>query len=158
MTALCVVVMFIGSISGFLDICTAAVAALVVVFCTVELGAAYGWLVYISSGAVALMILPVKEAAWGFVLFFGFHAMLIPLFSKLPRLASFALRLAVMNATLVVIYAFFSELMEMPEVLWMKIAIFIMANVIFVLSNMLYRSLLRIYFFKYRDKISKLLK
>ena len=158
MTSACVVVMFIGSISGFLDICTAAVAALVVAFCTVEFGTVYGWLVYIASGAVALMILPAKEAAWGFAMFFGFHAMLISLFSKLRRWVSLVIRLVIMNATLVLIYMFFSELMDMPTVTWMKIAVFVAANAIFVLSDRLYRSLLRIYFFKYRDKISKFLK
>lgn len=40
----------------------------------------------------------------------------------------------------------------------MKIAVFAMANAIFILSDMLYKRLLRIYFFKFRDKISKFLK
>lgn len=158
MTASSVVVMFLGSISGFLDICTEAVAALIVAFCSVEMGAGYGWLVYFASGAASLLILPAKEAAWSFALFFGIHALLIPLLSKLPRWASFVIRLLIMNATLVLIYLFFSELLQMPDAMWMKIAVFAMANAIFILSDMLYKRLLRIYFFKFRDKISKFLK
>lgn len=158
MTALATVVLFIGSVSGLLDICTAAIAALIVAFCSIELGVGYGWLVYIASGAVSLMILPAKEAAYSFTLFFGLHALLIPLFSKLPRWVSFAVRLAIMNGTLVLIYIFFRELLQMPEVGWMKIAIFVMANAIFILSDMLYRRLLRLYFIKYRDIIAKFLK
>ena len=71
---------------------------------------------------------------------------------------SFVSDLAIMNGTLVLIYAFFSEFLQMPEETWLKVAIFVMANAIFVLSDMLYKRLLRIYFFKYRDKISKFLK
>lgn len=109
MTASSIVVMFLGSISGFLDICTAAVAALIVAFCSVEMGAGYGWLVYLASGAVSLLILPAKEAAWSFALFFGLHALLIPLMSKLPRWASFLIRLLIMNGTLVLIYVIFQR-------------------------------------------------
>ena len=158
MTATSIIVMFLGSISGFLDICTAAVAALIVAFCSIEVGTAYGWLVYLTASVVSLLVLPAKEAAWSFAAFFGFHVLLIPLMSKLPRTLSFLIRLAIMNGTLVLIHAFFSEFLQMPEETWLKVAIFVMANAIFVLSDMLYKRLLRIYFFKYRDKISKFLK
>lgn len=164
-TALCallvsvsVILMLLGSVSGVLDMTTAAVAAFVVIFCVIEFGLGYGFAVYGATSLLSVLLLPEKTAAWCYLLFFGLHVLLIPILERLGKTASFLIRLVIMNGTLAILYFFFEKLLELPEAAALKIVFAVMANLIFVLSDRLYRILIRLYFYRIRPKIEKYLK
>ncbi|MBQ0010943.1 MAG: hypothetical protein KBS76_07595 [Ruminococcus sp.] len=164
-TALCallvsvsVILMLLGSVTGILDMTTAAVAAFVVVFCTIEFGLGYGFAVYGATSLLSVLLLPEKTAAWCYLLFFGLHVLLIPILERLGKTVSFLVRLVIMNGTLAILYFFFAKLLELPDAKAMKIVFAILANLIFILSDRLYGILIRLYFYKNRPKIAKYLK
>ena len=156
--ALGVIVLLLGSVSGLFDMVTAVLASAFIIFCILEMGLGYGVAIYVATGVLALILLPEKTAAWTYVLFFGLHTILIPVLEKLGRVVSYILRLALMNASLFVLYFFFSALFELPEELWMNIVMLVVGNICFVLCDILYTRIIRLYFRFVRPHIAKMLK
>ena len=70
-SALGVVILYIGSIITVLDLTTIAAASMLVVLAVIELGGAFPWLVWAVTGILALLLLPNKEVSMFYLLFGG---------------------------------------------------------------------------------------
>ena len=124
-----------------------------ILFCLIELGYAAAFSVYAVISVISLLILPNKWVAFYFVFFFGPMPITKKIFEKTGRV--------IFNAELVAFYFIVSALGFFDENEISKlfaIAALILLNVVFLLSDILYGKLYRIYMVKYRHRIKKFLK
>ena len=161
LSALGVVILYLGSFIEVLDMSVACIASLIIMFCVAELGYAAALSVYAVISIISFLILPSKWVAVFFVFFFGLMPITKSLYEKTGAVLSWILKIATFNATLFGFYFVSSALgfFENNEITLILFAVvFIAANFVFVLTDILYGRLYTIYELKYRSRIRKFLK
>ena len=162
MASLGVVLLYVGSLLDVLDISSACLASFCVLFCLTELGIPSAVGVYAVVTTLSFIVLPQKLPAFFFAFFFGIMPVTKMLFEKLGtyvgKLLCFVFKLALFNGELFVFAILARELLEIPESTVMKIVYIVLSNLIFILLDILYGLVVRIYFRKIRQRISKFLK
>lgn len=100
--ALMLALMFLLSVFPSATIAAPAVASVVMLFAVLELGRGWSVGVYAATAILALLVLPSKEAAVLFAVFFGYYPIIKALLEKkkLRRVAEWAIKL-VMFLTIV---------------------------------------------------------
>ena len=157
------VVLLLGSLVDVLDISAAFVASLCVLFVLCELGLPWAFGTYIVTSTLSLLIVPGSRLAGIlFSLIFGLLPITKMLFEKLgakthPALA-YVCKIALFNVELAALWFLARTLLEIPDKTWMINLGAVLANVIFVLADIFYGVLVRIYFNRIRKKISRFLK
>lgn len=159
LSALGTIILFIGGLLGVLDICAAHIASFIVLFCSAELGMGYGFAAYIVISVLGFLICGNNLfAPLCFAGLFGPMAATKFIFDKAGKIFGTVLKVALPLALLTVGFILFSELLELPESKWLEIAYFALSAIIALMTQKLYTLTTRIYFFRWRDKIKKLLK
>ena len=157
-----VVILFLGSLLEVLDISAACIASLIVLFCLTEMGVAYAAGVYATVTVLSFIILPNKMAAFFFAFFFGPLPITKMLFEKLGTKTGAVLcwlfKLLLFNAELVAFWFLAKGLLEIPEKTFIIVLYAVLSNAMFVLADILYGQLTRIYFRSIRKRIGKFLK
>lgn len=87
LTALGVIIIWFGAMIDVLDLCTAALAAMLIIPVALEYGSFYPWTIYAATSALALLILPQKMPAVVYLLF-GYYPVLKLYLEKLPKVWS----------------------------------------------------------------------
>lgn len=72
-SALGVVLLFLGSLVQVLDLSMAAIVSIFVVFAVIEIRGPYPFLIYAVTSVLALLLLPVKTPALVYALFAGYY-------------------------------------------------------------------------------------
>lgn len=162
LTALGVVIMVLGAVIETLDLTVGALASLIVVFVFVEIGKPYHWLVWICTSLITALIFP-GSALWiEYLLIFGIYPILKAYIEKLPTGVWWPVKLVYINAVVGLLALAMEKLLGIPffedEGAVMRILFWVLLNVAFVMYDIFLRTLLRVYFAKYRDRIIKLLK
>lgn len=103
LSALGVVILYIGSLISVMDISMAVLASLLGVIAVIEYGRGSALLVYAVTSALSLILLPAKAPAFMYALFFGFYPILKEQFEKRRKLISWVLKEIVFHVSLVVI-------------------------------------------------------
>ena len=75
LSALSIVVLYIGSVFEVLDLSAAAIASIAIVFAQIELKNPYPYLIYAVVSLLALLLLPSKFSAMVYVCFGGIYPM-----------------------------------------------------------------------------------
>ena len=75
-SALGVVLLFLGSLIQVLDLSMAAIVSVLVVFAVIEIRGPYPFLIYTVTSVLALLLLPVKTPALIYALFAGYYPIL----------------------------------------------------------------------------------
>ena len=162
MASLGVVFLYLGSLFDVLDLSSACVASFCVLFCLTELGIPSAIGVYAVVTTLSFLVLPHKLPAFFFAFFFGIMPVTKMLFEKLGthvgKVLCYVFKLALFNGELFVFALLARELLEIPESTVLKIVYVVLANVIFILLDILYGLTVRIYYGKIRKRISKFLK
>ncbi len=163
--ALGVVFLYLGSMLDVLDMSAAVLASVIVLFCVLELGYGYAGMVYLTVTVLSLLLLPNKSPAILFAGLFGYVP--ISKFYLEKKLKAFAWlpKILVFNLIFALVIWFFAETMGfttentfgIPPVVY-YIAYFVLANVVYILCDILYARLSRLYFCRLRDRIKKYLK
>ncbi|MBQ0125372.1 MAG: hypothetical protein KBS59_03505 [Clostridiales bacterium] len=160
--SLCVVILYICSFFEVLDISSAYAASILVLFIVTELGIGYATGVYASVTVLSLLILPQKLPALLFALFFGIQPVTKRVFehigTKIGAVLSYVMKLALFEVELVAFGYLARELLEIPENKIIVAAYIVLANLIFILGDILYGKLVRIYRRYLRNRIIKYLK
>ncbi|MBO4452525.1 MAG: hypothetical protein J5793_01180 [Clostridia bacterium] len=135
-TALCVALLFLGSVIEVLDLSTAALGSLIIIAAMIELGKGYAIAVYAAASLLSALLLPNKAPAVYFILFSGYYPVLKVFLNNIkPKPLSYAARFAVFDialagAALVTVY-----LLNTPiefEVYWWIAGILLANGVFFV--------------------------
>lgn len=163
LTALGVVILYLGSVFELMDLTIACAASFTVLFCVFEMGGKYAAAVYAATSVLSLILVPRKEIAVYFIVFFGIMPITKKLFEKAGKILSWVLKIAAFNLE---IFAFYFAVIalgfdffegnetNMPYL----VAMLLLANASFVLADILYTLIFKIYEKKYRARIRKFLK
>lgn len=106
LSALGVVILYLGALIEILDLTMASLAPLLVVLVIIEVGGYWKWLVYLVTGLLAMLLLPSKTAAVLYLLCTGFYPIAKQFIeSKLPRGIRLLAKLSVFHASVLLIWA-----------------------------------------------------
>ncbi len=163
--ALGVVFLYLGSMIEVLDMSAAVLASVLVLFCVLEFGYGYAGMVYLVITVLSLLLLPNKSPAVLFAGLFGYVPMTKFFFEHKMKHFAWMPKILVFNLIFAMIVFFGAELLGfttdntfgIPPFVY-YIAYFVLANIVYVVCDILYTRLSRIYFYRFRDKVRKYLK
>jgi hypothetical protein len=161
LTALGVVALYLGSVFEVMDLSVSCIASLTVLFCSVELGGRYSFAVYAATSILSFILVPNKWIAVYFIMFFGIMPITKKLFEKTGKVFSWVLKIAAFNVEIFAFYFIAKNLdffAEGESGLPYLLAMLVIANAAFIMADMLYTLLFRLYCKKYRARIRKFLK
>lgn len=150
--ALGVLFLFLGSLLDVLDLSTAALASLLVVYAVLELGSAYPYAIWLGTTLLGLLLLPQKSPVIFYALFAGYYPIAkAALEKKLPRWLAWILKLAIFHVALVLFalvlkFFFPGELSGYTETLWLPFALYGLALACFVLFDLALSRLVPFYY------------
>ncbi len=154
LSALGVVILYLGAIVEVLDLSLAALAPILVIYVAIELGGTWPWLVYLVTGALALLLLPQKFGAVVYLLFSGFYPMVKKWAEqRLPRLLSSVAKLAVFNLSLLAAWLLmraFALTLDFGVALGYVV---IFCEVTFLLYDFVLTRFISIYVYRWRHKL-----
>ena len=154
LSALGVVILYLGAIVEVLDLSLAALAPVLVIYVAIELDGPWPWLVYLVTGLLALLLLPQKFGAGVYLLFSGFYPMVKQWAERrLPRLLSLVAKLAVFQLSLLAAWllmrAFALPLdFDLP---WAYVILF--CEITFLLYDFVLTRFISIYVYRWRQKL-----
>ncbi len=153
MAALGVVILFLLSLADFLSLTAVLFASVCLFITSEELGTAKALMVYIVTGALAMLILTGKLTAVEYLLF-GFYPVIKRLIERTPKVATLILKgiyILVATAADVLIIKFFFP--QGDEELYIQILTVAMSVLWLVLYDICYTRLARYYHFKLRSQL-----
>lgn len=169
--ALSLVLMLLSTVLPNLTIVLPAVAGVVLMIMVIEIGRKWAITAYIVISILSIFILPDKETAMMFVGFFGYYPVFKSLVEqKLGKIAGIFLKFLVFNASVVAVYLIVIFVFKIPVDLsfgikgleWLEkyalAIIFVMANITFLLYDLLLSRYVVLYLNRLRKHIRKVFK
>ena len=154
LSALGVILLYVGSVIQVADLSMAVLASLLCVFAVIEYGKTAPWLVFGVTSVLSLVLLPQKTPAVVYTLFFGFYPILKERFEKFDRVRCIVFKELVFNAALIVILLamkfLFLEFADIPFMLYL-IAI-VLCEVVFLVYDFALTRLISLYVYKLRKR------
>lgn len=154
LSALGVILLYVGSVIQVADLSMAVLASLLCVFAVIEYGKTAPWLVFGVTSVLSLVLLPQKTPAVVYTLFFGFYPILKERFEKFDRIRCIVFKELVFNAALIVILLamkfLFLEFTDIPFMLYL-IAI-VLCEVVFLVYDFALTRLISLYVYKLRKR------
>ncbi|MBO5845388.1 MAG: hypothetical protein J6Q77_01960 [Clostridia bacterium] len=155
LSAVGVVVLYLGSLIDVLDISMAVIASFFVIFAVIEYGNAAPWMIYGVTGILSAILLPQKLPAAMYILFCGFYPIIKAKLERLKsRVAQWVIKELVFNVCLVVLMLLSRYLLYLDSdgLFVFEAVFFILANGTFVLYDIALTRLISLYIFKLRKK------
>ena len=155
LSALGVVILYIGSVIEVLDISMAVIASMFAIFAVIEYGAGFAWSIYAITGVLSALLLPNKFPAVMYILFFGFYPIIKERIERLrKKTLEWILKEVVFNLCLVLLMLVgnYFLMIDIKEWMAVEIAFFLLANATFVIYDIALTRLISFYFFKLRGK------
>lgn len=151
MSALGVVILYVGSIITVLDLTTIAVASLLIFIAVIELGGAYPWLTWAVTGILAILLLPSKECAMIYLLFGGPYPIFKSMFERLHPIVGWILKFSFFNTSLLLIITAVVYIIHVPDTeLAFGWIVFAAGNAVFLLYDLAATKLVTLYLVKLR--------
>lgn len=154
LSALGVIILYLGSVINVLDLTAVALASFFVFFAVMELGMPYQYLIYAVTSVVSLILLPDKFGGAVYLLFGGIYPIIKEKLEQLNRGLAWVLKLIYFNAVLtalifVSIYVLHIDNAELVFSLMM----YFLGNITFVLYDFATTLMVTAYVVKYRKKL-----
>ncbi len=161
LSALSVVVIYLGAVFDVLDLTACAIASIAIVFAQIELKGYYPYLIYASVSIISLLILPQKFSAMLYVCFGGIYPMIKKYAEKYPgarcliiKIIGFALIMTV--SVLLLLFVFLTPTAELFSLYYL--AVLLLCAVTFFLYDYALTLMIAFYFHRLRKKIQRYLK
>lgn len=117
-SALCLILMFLTGIFPFATYVLPALAGAMLVAVVLENGRRTAVLVYVSVALLSVFIVPDREAAMLFIVFFGYYPIIKELLERIPgKPAGYLAKLALFNAAVIAGFLFLTYALGMTELL-----------------------------------------
>ena len=154
LSALGVVFLYLGAIVDVLDISMSVIASVCCIFAVIEYGGAYPWLVYAVTGVISIVILPRKEAALMYILFFGFYPILKLKLERKKKLLSWVIKESVFNVALALMLLISKLFLTAgsAEPVAIYIAFVVLAEITFPIYDLALTRMIAVYMRKIRPK------
>ena len=154
LSALGVILLYVGSVIQVAELSMAVLASLLCVFAVIEYGKTAPWLVFGVTSVLSLVLLPQKTPAVVYTLFFGFYPILKERFERFDRIRCIVFKELVFNAALIVILLamkfLFLEFTDIPFMLYL-IAI-VLCEAVFLVYDFALTRLISLYVYKLRKR------
>ena len=153
LSALGVVMLYLGSMIEVVDISMAVIASLLCVFAVIEYGGAYPWLVFAVTSVISMLMLPNKTPAAMYVVFFGFYPILKEKLERKPKVISWIFKELIFNAALalmIVLVLFVFTMGEIKVETYLVVLLAVLAELMFVLYDIALTRLISLYLFRLR--------
>ncbi|HPU17055.1 MAG TPA: hypothetical protein PLZ27_00090 [Bacillota bacterium] len=154
--ALSCVAMYIGSATQVFDLSACIFAALLIIPIYIEYGTGYAMLIFAVTSVTSLLILPYKFPAALYLCFAGYYPVLKAFFERRGLVLSWILKLLTFNATLtaLIVATRYIAVLEY-ESITLDIVVYALANVVFVITDLLATRLITLYMIKYRPALKR---
>ncbi len=154
LAALGVILLYLGSVIEVVDISMAVLASLACVFAVIEYGKSAPWLVFAVTAVLSVILLPNKSPALMYALFFGYYPILKEKFEKRGRVLCWALKEAVFNVALILIFIAMRFLLMLPAGLsiMLYLTVLVLCEAVFVLYDIALTRLISFYVYRLRNR------
>ncbi len=154
LSALSVIILLIGSVTGIMDLTAVAVASLCVFFSVLEMGYPFPYLIYIVTSVLSLLLLPDKFAAVCYAAFGGLYPVLKSFIERLPRVFAWILKAVYFNAVLTaIIWVSLSLLGMKSDDIGFEIVIYLLGNLTFLMYDLAMTKLITQYLAVLRHRL-----
>ena len=157
LSALGVVVLYLGSVIEVIDIAMAVIASLFAIFAVIEYGSASAWSIYAITGVLSAVLLPNKFPAIMYILFFGFYPIVKEKIEKLSKKTlQWVLKEVLFNVCLILLMIIGNYFLMVDVKAWVAVEVvfFALANATFVIYDIALTRLISFYVFKLRGKLN----
>ena len=163
--ALGVVFLSIGVLLSVMDMTAALLSSLLVLFCLLEMGYGYAFSMYAVVSVLSVILMPQTSASWMFLLLFGYMPISKFGFERVCKKIAWLPKLILFNAVYAGMIFFLGELLGftaensfgIPSKI-VYVAFFAVGNLMYIVCDVFYGRVSRIYLFKIRDRFSRFLK
>ncbi len=157
LSALGVVLLYIGSLIEVVDISMAVIASMLCIIAVIEYNSNAAWMIFGVTAILSLLLLPNKTPASFYVLFFGFYPILKEKLEKLKKVLSWVLKEIVFNVCLVLmvlvsIFVFTIGENELITPITVAIAI-VLSEAVFILYDIALTRLITFYIINLRPRL-----
>ncbi|MBQ3182586.1 MAG: hypothetical protein IJB24_04365 [Clostridia bacterium] len=153
LSALCFIMLLLGSVITVLDLSTAAAASFIIIFCVIELGGYYPYLMWLTVSFISLLMLPDKFGALVFTLFTGIYPILKSYIERLPKTFAWLVKLVIFNVILTLIITASRFVLGIPaEEIDFSFIVYGICNITFILYDIAATRLISLYLFKLRKR------
>ena len=155
LSALGVVILFMGSIIQVLDLSMAVMASIIIIYAMIELRGGWPYLIFAVTSLLSLLLLPDKFAGVVYLGFAGYYPIAKFYFEKkLSRIVEWITKLAVFNIALTAIVFASIYVLHLPsEEIGFGWIIYLLGNVVFIIYDLALTNLISFYFFKLRKRL-----
>ena len=151
LSALSVLVLFLGAVVDVLSMTMAAVAALLVAVVMIEVGDPYPWLVWAVTSALSLILLPNKLPAIMYFLFGGIYPILKERFERLHYVLSWILKFSAFNSALLIIIWISKSIFYLNDSeVDFTVPVIVLGNIAFLLCDFALSKIILLYMVKIR--------
>lgn len=154
LSALGVVLLWLGSVIEVVDISMAVVASLFCVFAVIEYGGSAPWLVFAVTGVLSVILLPQKTPAVMYVLFFGYYPIIKEKLERLPLALAWLWKEVIFNVALILLLVLSRWLLMGAEAsaLLLYVAFGLLAEIVFPIYDVALTRLISLYCYKLRSR------
>lgn len=153
MAALAVAILSVGSLVESLDLSLSILAGLVILVVSTEYGDRIGLAVFLVSGVLSLLLLPIKSPAILFLALAGWYPIVQKKINLLSPILSRVLKTLIFNFVLILLLVLSFFVTGVPEVKWVYATLFLLGNACFVLYDLLLDRVFLWYLLKLRKRL-----
>lgn len=158
LSALSVVILYLGTLLDVLILTAAGIASLLVWLAKRELPRTFAVSLYVATSFLSLLLLPNPEAGVAYLLFGGLYPLLKNSLERHRRPLPLLLKLLYINLTVTAIEAISFFVLSIPfEGIWLLLSLYALANPTFLLYDLLLDRLLVWYEVRLRPRIARYL-
>ena len=157
-TALIVAFNMIGTFIDILDFTTAAICSFAVLIVMLEAKKKYAFMVYLASGILSALLVPLSTATLYYIAFFGFYPLVRHYTAKLHKTLRKAVCFAIFNILMALIMLLFKAVFALQnEPYYIYLLLLAALNIFFFAFDRLYDVFPYLYIKKIRNKIKFML-
>lgn len=161
LTALCVLLLCLGSLLKVLVMTAVALASFLIFFAELEMRGPYPLLVWLAASLLSFLLYPGGTAVLLFALFGGFYPVCKMRLERLPRALSYLLKLLLFTAAFFACWLISTYVLMIPSEFGIGSILFWaflgLAEVAFLLFDLLLSRFIGVYIHRLRPKIARFL-
>lgn len=164
-SALSVALMMITALIPFMTYALPLLAGALLILMVIEINKRWAFVVYVAVSLLAMLVVPDKEAALFYALFFGYYPIIkAPLEKHLPNVVEWIIKALIFNAAAVSGYLLSTYVLGIPvddTEIFGKYGLLILlalANAVFVAYDIMLTKFITLYLVRFRKSFRKIFK
>ncbi len=160
--ALGLVLMFMTALIPFGTYAFPTFAGMLLVIIVIEVGYGYALITYAATAILSFLLVPDKEAALMYSIFFGFYPIVKSLIERLSsKILQYIIKFALFNACAVASFFIAVNLLSIPEDSYylfglnLPVIFLVFGNLFFIIYDICVTRIVTLYLTKWRHKINK---